>query len=207
MYNWDDNSILARNDGKQMKTLPSPDLSNQPISNDIKTMIESRQDGFKTHIRCCWCNSLIKDVYIPQLKDGKNGEPCNVVFDYEPCPSCRDKWSNMVVFIEVTDKEPYPDCLPIDEDVRPLDEYIDPDERPDEYAARVVSEYAQTDDDAFNPVQYERIFFYPTGRYAGVTVDAVKQFFTGETGDIHNGSVIYIETKYFEDAFSTYFAK
>lgn len=199
------NDILERNDGRSMRTIPRPAAPKPPEMPKQQALPEENQEGYKTHIRCCWCNNLIKDVYIPEFKNGKNGEPRSVVFNYDPCPACSEQWSKMVVFIEVTDKEPYPDCLPIYEDIRPLAEYIDPDEYPDEYAARVVTENTDADNGQFNPVQYERVLFYPTGRYSGVTIDAVRCFFTGDTGDIHNGSVIYIETDYFENAFGTYF--
>lgn len=207
--NYYDNDTLTRRDGRRMRT---PQTSSQATTQTQPraTLPENQngsenQDGFVTHIRCCWCNGLIKDVYIPDLKDGKDGKPYNIVPDYEPCPACREKWNKMVVFIEVIDHEPYADCLPIDEDIRPLDKYIDPETNPEEYAARVIHEQPEGDARNMSVVQYERVFFYPTGKYAGVTLDAVKQHFEGDTSAVRVGSVIYLENNLFEKAFSTYF--
>ena len=202
--NYCNNNTLTRRDGRRMRPLPS---SNQTDNQTMpRANFAEKQDGFVTHIRCCWCNGLIKDVYIPDLKDGKDGKPYNIVPDYEPCPACREKWSKMVVFIEVVDHEPYADCLPIDEDIRPLDKYIDPETNPEEYAARVIHEQPEGNAKNMSVVQYERVFFYPTGKFAGVTLDAVKQHFEGDVSAVKIGSVIYLESNLFEKAFSSYFA-
>lgn len=197
-----------RNDGRKMRSLPiEPHNTEADIERSTLVAPENNeaQDGFKTHIHCRWCDGLIKDVYIPKLKNGRNGKPYDIVYNYEPCSECRKKWNNMVIFIEVIDHEPYPDCLPIDSDVRAIDGYIDPDENPKEYAERVIDERTIDEGGTMRTVQYERTFFYPTGRYTGVTLDAVKRYFTGNLESIHNGSVIYLENDMFETAFSDYF--
>lgn len=208
---FNNDTILMRNDGRTMKSLPienREDTNENTInctSHSTETTANKTQDGFITHIHCRWCNETIRDVYIPKLKNGRNGKPYDIVLSYEPCEKCRANWNTMVVFIEVTNTEPYPDCLPIDSDIRRIEGYIDPDENPGEYAERVIEERTEDDGENMRPVQYEKVFFYPTGRYTGVTLDAVRQYFTGDTSAIHNGSVIYLERDMFETAFGDYF--
>lgn len=205
---FNDDNILTRVDGRRTRSIPIEKKSSESSAqNEPATPASTLPDGFPTHVHCRWCDSIIKDVYIPQFKNGRNGKPFDVVVGYEPCQNCRNKWNTMVIFIEVTNIEPYPDCLPIDEDIREItDGYIDPVEEPKKYKKRVVEErYESNDLGEGVTVQYEKIYFYPTGRYTGVTLEAVRQYFTGDTSSIHNGSVIYLETEMFEKAFEDYF--
>ena len=205
---FNDDNILTRVDGRRTRSIPIEKKSSESSAqNEPATPASTLPDGFPTHVHCRWCDSIIKDVYIPQFKNGRNGKPFDVVVGYEPCQNCRNKWNTMVIFIEVTNIEPYPDCLPIDEDIREItDGYIDPVEEPEKYKKRVVEErYESNDLGEGVTVQYEKIYFYPTGRYTGVTLEAVRQYFTGDTSSIHNGSVIYLETEMFEKAFEDYF--
>ena len=205
---FNDDNVLARVDGRRTRSIPIEKKSSESSAqNKPVTPASTLPDGFPTHVHCRWCDSIIKDVYIPQFKNGRNGKPLDVVVGYEPCQNCRNKWNTMVIFIEVTNIEPYPDCLPIDEDIREItDGYIDPAEEPEKYKKRVVEErYESNDLGEGVTVQYEKIYFYPTGRYTGVTLEAVRQYFTGDTSSIHNGSVIYLETEMFEKAFEDYF--
>ena len=205
---FNDDNILTRVDGRRTRSIPIEKKSSESSAqNEPATPASTLPDGFPTHVHCRWCDSIIKDVYIPQFKNGRNGKPFDVVVGYEPCQNCRNKWNTMVIFIEVTNIEPYPDCLPIDEDIREItDGYIDPVEEPEKYKKRVVEErYESNDLGEGVTVQYEKIYCYPTGRYTGVTLEAVRQYFTGDTSSIHNGSVIYLETEMFEKAFEDYF--
>lgn len=202
------NNILMRTDGRKIKPLSIGKTDNESLKRNNDTLPENDESqGFKTHIHCRWCNRTISDVYIPKLKEGRNGKPYDIVFNYEPCSECRSTWGKMVIFIEVSEKEPYRDCLPIDTDLRQINGYIDPIKNPAEYNKRVAKEEIIRDENSEHKVQYERIRFYPTGRYTGVTLDATKRYFIGDTNSIHNGSVIYLEQDVFERAFSDYFEK
>lgn len=98
--------ILARKNVRTIQEIPME--SNKNTFPEPET-----QPGFKTIINCRWCGGIVAEIYIPQLKDGKNGKPREIIYNYKPCKACRDKWQNMVIVIEVTDKELYKNCLPI----------------------------------------------------------------------------------------------
>lgn len=210
-------TVLTRRDGRKMKPFPrSPTEQNEmeltrnvPPPEKKNVIQDDKRDGFCTHIRCRWCGSIIKDYYIPKLKDGKNGQPYDLVVNYEPCESCRNQWNTMVVCIEITDKEPYPNCLPITQEERLItDGYIHPYHNVDEYKTRVVREElkpGRSANDEGEPNQYEMVTFYPTGRYVGVTLEAMLHYFTETPEPLKNGSVVYMEPELFNEAFSQYF--
>ena len=137
---FNDDNILTRVDGRRTRSIPIEKKSSESSAqNEPATPASTLPDSFPTHVHCRWCDSIIKDVYIPQFKNGRNGKPFDVVVGYEPCQNCRNKWNTMVIFIEVTNIEPYPDCLPIDEDIREItDGYIDPVEEPEKYKKRAT---------------------------------------------------------------------
>ena len=70
-------------------------------------------DDMNTIVRCRWCGNKIDEIYLPEFAKGKNGKPCSIIKDYNPCSECKEQWSKAVVIIEVVDKPLYPDCLPI----------------------------------------------------------------------------------------------
>lgn len=200
-----DDGILVRNDKRGIHNFAK--TPNKEIKTDDLTAVETKQveDGLKTNIRCRWCNGLVKEVYIPELKNGKDGKPFDVVFDYEPCAACREKWKSLVVFIEVTDEEPYTDCLPIDSDLRELDPYIDPDDDPDGYAEKVEKEVYDNHGESLQIIQYGRVYFYPTGRHIGITPEDVKKYFRGNKKEINAGAIIYLEEDMFQETFGDCF--
>ena len=67
-----------------------------------------------TIVKCRWCGGKIDEIYLPEFAKGRNGKPCSIIKDYNPCPECQKQWSTAVVIIEVIDRCPYPDCLPIE---------------------------------------------------------------------------------------------
>lgn len=199
-------NVLMRKDGQTMKNIPTASKDNDELVRKQQAQPPAEHDGFNTHIKCRWCGGEIGEMYIPKLKDGRNGKPYEIIVNYEPCKACREKWNTMVVCVEITDEEPYPDCLPIITDVREIiDGYIDPYEEPEEFKRRVVKQMPSKDRDFPEPIQFERIDFYPTGRYVGVTVEAMRKYFSGDTSHIKNGMVIHVEEGMFDDAFSDYF--
>ena len=106
--------ILARKDGKTLRNVSQIEkLSNTGMTRNEPTKEPVKQDGFSTILKCRWCGKKSKEVYIPKYKDGEDGKPLEIVYNYEPCEECQKAWADMVVIIEVTDVEPYPDCLPI----------------------------------------------------------------------------------------------
>lgn len=106
--------ILARKDGKTLRSIPQLDkTSNVGITRTEPAKETVKQDGFPTILKCRWCGEKAKEVYIPKYKDGENGKPIEITYNYEPCEKCQKAWADMVVIIEVTEIEPYPNCLPI----------------------------------------------------------------------------------------------
>ena len=102
-------TTLARADGKTMRDISQ---LTTPVSAIPKTLPE-QQNGFSTIINCRWCGKKSTEAYIPEFKDGENGKPVEITYNYEPCDECKKTWADMVIIIEVTDTELYPDCLPI----------------------------------------------------------------------------------------------
>lgn len=174
--------ILARKDGRMLRDIPkvtsTVNQKMEPVLG-IQRTTPAVQDGFPTILKCRWCGEKSREVYIPQLKEGKNGKPREIVYNYEPCAACKEKWASMVVIIEITEKEPYPDCLPIDKTVRTTDAYPEKDIE-------------------------ETVYFYPTGRHVGVTEAAAKE---GIGEYAANGSIYYMEEEMFEDIFGDVFNK
>lgn len=193
--------ILERNDGRKCRDLQFN------FSSNSDTLERNETPGFLTRIHCRWCNSLIKEVYIPALKKGKNGKPCSIVFDYEPCKNCRETWNEYVVFIEVNDDEPYDNCLPIYEDTVP----IKCSDNPTENEIRALSnrivrdEWVDSSDGKIH-VLYENKPWYPTGRYVGVTLSSIENYLDpADKEQIHKGSVIFLQTSEFAEAFDEHF--
>lgn len=108
--------ILSRKDGRGTR-IPAAVVDNNsnilPRSN-LNTEQTGEQKGFNTILKCRWCGEKSREIYIPQLSRGMNGKPVSIIYNYEPCQACKQKWSNMVVIIETTETELYPDCLPLD---------------------------------------------------------------------------------------------
>ena len=106
-------NILARKDGRTIREIPqATNTSNDMLSRKPEEPVE--HDGLNTILNCRWCGEKVREVYVPQYKDGENGKPVQIIYNYEPCAACKKLWAGMVVIIEVTDVEPYKDCLPID---------------------------------------------------------------------------------------------
>lgn len=174
--------ILARKDGRMLRDIPKvTNMVNQKIEPVLEPKRETSaaRDGFPTILKCRWCGGKSREVYIPQLKEGKNGKPREIVYNYEPCAACKEKWASMVVIIEITETEPYPDCLPIDSTVRTKKSHPDGDIE-------------------------ETVYFYPTGRHVGVTETAAKE---GIGDYAANGSIYYMEDEMFEEIFGDVFKK
>lgn len=144
--------ILARKDGLKTESfdIPSSNDDNilKPNAPEEPSIQEpaAEQDGFNTILRCRWCGGKIRELYIPKYKDGVNGKPQEMIYNYEPCRNCAEKWQTMVTLIEVTINAPYPKCLPIQIAKRKLE------------SGEIV--------DA--PL-------YPTGRHVGVTLECAKE--------------------------------
>jgi len=171
--------ILQRRDGRVLRDIPKVTGA---VNGKIEPLVRSDKepvahDGFPTILKCRWCGGKVRELYIPQLKDGKDGKPREIVYNYEPCKECREKWKTMVVIIEITENEPYPDCLPIDSTKR-------------------VSQATPSED------LEETVYFYPTGRHVGITEAAAKE---GIGDDAKNGTVYYMEDEMFEDLFGNTF--
>ena len=177
-------TILARKDGRTMKPIVENSRTNaaefkREITEPEKTNAHIEEhDGLNTNIRCRWCGEKIQEMYIPKLKNGRDGKPYDIIVNYEPCEKCRKNWNTMVICIETSFEEPYEDCLPISVTEREIpDGYIDRNEHPEEYKRRVIKEIPQ--DEGMYPVQIEKVPLYPTGRYTGVELDAIKQKWAG----------------------------
>lgn len=173
--------ILQRRDGRKVQEIPQVTSA---VNGKIESLVRNNtaekpaaKDGFPTILKCRWCGGKSREVYIPQLKEGKDGKPREIVYNYEPCDACKKKWADMVVIIEITEEEPYPDCLPIDSTTR-------------------VVETSPTEE------HEETVYFYPTGRHVGVTEEAAKEAITD---DATNGMIFYMEDKMFEDIFGDVF--
>ncbi len=142
--------ILARKDGRKVREIPSPISAAIPRNETAKTTPATEEpaekEGFNTIIKCRWCGNKAKEVYIPQLKDGKDGKPHEIIYNYTPCDECKKKWADMVIVIEVTTKELYPKCLPIDEITKKNEDGSE-----------------------------ERIKIYPTGRHVGITEELARK--------------------------------
>lgn len=202
---FDNGNVLMRKDGKTMRNIPSATKTDDDFMRKKAAQSTDEYDGFSTHVKCRWCGGEIGETYIPKLKDGRNGKPYEIIINYEPCEACRKKWNTMVVCIEITDEEPYPDCLPIMTEEREImDGYIDSWEDREEFERRVTRQIPSDDPDCF-PTQFENVALYPTGRYTGVTLEAIKKYFTGDTSSIKNGSVLYLDQEMFDEAFGDYF--
>ena len=103
--------ILARKDGRVLADIPLREFTSKVYKD------EPKQDGFPTILKCRWCGGKSREIYVKKFKDGKNGKPVEMVYNYEPCEKCSAEWNNMVVIIEVSDKPPYEDCLPITQEI------------------------------------------------------------------------------------------
>lgn len=174
--------ILARNDGREMKPLPII-TDNTLMRNEEKASKalfetpEKTHEGFNTHIKCRWCCGEIKEVYIPKFKDGYNGKPVSLVFNYVPCNDCKEKWANLIVCIETTANAPYANCLPISYD----------DSKTDENGTPI------------------KIPVYPTGRYVGLFPEASESIFGTYGKSIKKGDIAYFDCEMFNTAFSKFF--
>jgi len=172
--------ILARNDGLDMTPVPIIE-NNVNRNNEIESVLKNdacdAHDGFNTIIKCRWCCGDIKEVYIPKFKDGHDGKPVSLVFNYTPCKDCQAKWDDLIICIETTDKEPYTNCLPITYDDTKFDE-------------------------KGNPV---KIPMYPTGRYVGIYPESSESVFGKMGKDIKKGDVTYFDTIIFDKVFKNFF--
>ncbi len=225
-----DDNILERSDGRTIKAIPTAAQEDNGLTRQSYPAPQpvEEQDGFRTNIMCSWCGKHKKDVYIPKFKDGRNGKPINIVMDYEPCESCREKWSSMVVFIEVTLNEPYKDCLPITtKDVDVTEEFTDkygydpstgtisgPEygenedawyAKKNEYETELKKRIHHVADWYEEKLLIERRLVYPTNRYAGITLEAANKYFGADEGVLKEGSVIYLEDCDFIVAFGDYY--
>lgn len=106
--------ILARKDGRIIADIPICEHTSEVYQN------EPKQEGFPTILKCRWCGGKSREIYVKKFKDGKNGKPVEMVYNYEPCKKCAAEWNNMVVLIEVTDIPPYENCLPITQELEQL---------------------------------------------------------------------------------------
>lgn len=99
--------ILARKDGRCMADIPAKEY-NAKLYQD-----EPKQDGFPTILKCRWCGGKSHEIYVKKFKDGKNGKPVEMVYNYEPCDNCVKEWRKMVILIEVQEEPLYENCMPI----------------------------------------------------------------------------------------------
>ena len=174
--------VMERRDGRVFRELPKAVNINGNLNrNDISAAAEKTtnvsHDGFNTILNCCWCGGKSREVYIPQLKNGKNGKPYEIVYNYEACPACKKKWADMVVIIEITEKEPYTDCMPID--------IID-----------------RETGNGWDNINHIKVPLYPTGRHVGVTEQAAKE---GIGDQAKNGDIYFMDEESFSDIFNKEF--
>lgn len=221
-------NVLSRKDGYKSKNIPMPTSETFHTARKAIDEENERKKGFNTLIKCRWCGDTVKELYIEKLKHGNNGKPYEITYNYEPCDSCRTKWNECVVVIEVTKHEPHPDCLPLTERIFPLavmdsnvdssdciygNNYINKNIEPERYVNEVYFEGPRSsfdpdwnvEENGCDPItQFGREVIYPTGRYVGLDPDAVRRVLTNES-DICPGKIIYYWEENFEKDFGKYF--
>lgn len=115
--------ILARKDGRSVTPIAASTAATAPASviSPRQTVSETSDPKRKPNIRICcrWCGGEIKKTHVdnfdklfPNPEFDKEGL-VDIVYNYEPCENCRKVWNTAVIILETTEKEPYPDCLPI----------------------------------------------------------------------------------------------
>ena len=223
------NNVLSRADGHTIRDINAPtNKVFDAISENLADSENLSENHFNTILKCRWCGGTVKEVFIEKLKDGKNGKPYEITYNYSPCDECQAKWRECVVVIEITDKEPHPDCLPIYEEIYPMAEfdlcdysdmegyenmpkYINAETDPEEYAAKVYDEAPRSKYDPDwdvellgDPItQFGRNVYYPTGRYVGVDSNAASKLIGCASSA--PGRVIYQMTDDFDADFGKYF--
>lgn len=97
------------------------------MSNSIKL---SENYGVNPTIPVCFFCGMPKNeiALLGHIGDKRKGEdfeaPHYVVLDYEPCDCCKDKFSQGVLFIEVTETQPNDNRPPISKGVYPTGRHV-----------------------------------------------------------------------------------